>query len=268
MIVRLVLIGVIGAVALLIAAILPRLGGGNDRFAAAQTLLADGRGDEAALLFDDPLWRGAAEYRAGRYRRAAEAFGETEDATALYNLGNAQAKLGLWAEARRAYQAALRLEPDHEDALHNLELVEAAEELADQIAQAERNVRQADTNTATNSINSESEKATEDPDGGSRRSIGDATADEDDSQVSGVASRPGRAAERDAEETATGATATLRGGDDAASAQVDGTGAATILRDSGQEAEILLRQIKDDPARVLRARLRAAYEIRQKGTDE
>jgi hypothetical protein len=30
----------------------------------------------------------------------------------------------------------------------------------------------------------------------------------------------------------------------------------------------LLRQIKDDPARVLRARLRAAHEIRQKGADE
>ncbi len=110
--------------------------------------------------------------------------------------------------------------------------------------------------------------ATEDPDGGSRRSVGDAAADDDDSQVSGEASRPGRAAERDAAETATGATATLRGGDDIQTAQVDGTGATTILRDSDQEAEILLRRIRDDPARVLRARLRAAHENRQKGADK
>lgn len=267
MTVRLILIGVGGALALLIATILPRLAGG-DRFSAAQSLLADGRGGEAALLFDDPIWRGAAEYRAGRYRRAAEAFVEAEDAMALYNLGNAQAKLGLWAEARRAYQAALRLKPDHEDALHNLELVEAAETLADQLAEAERKVRQADTDTATDAISRQGETATEDADGGSRRSVGEVEAGEDDSQLSGEASRPGRAAERDAAETATGATATLRGGDDTATAQIDGTGAATILRDSGQEAEILLRQIKDDPARVLRARLRAAHEIRQKGTDE
>lgn len=264
---RLVLIGVGGALALMIAIVLPKLGG-NDRFTAAQSLLADGRGDEAALLFDDPIWRGAAEYRAGRYRRAAEAFGEAEDAMALYNLGNAQAKLGLWAEARRAYQAALRLAPDHEDALHNLELVEAAEALADQLAEAERNARQADTDTATDAISRQGETATEDPDGGSRRSVGEADAAEDASQVSGQASRPGRAAERDATESATGATATLRGGNDTAEARADGTGAATILRDSAQKAEILLRQIKDDPARVLRARLRAAHDIRQKGPDQ
>ncbi len=264
---RLIMIGLSGALALMVAVLMPRLAGG-DRFSAAQSLLADDRGDEAALLFTDPVWRGAAEYRAGRYRRAAEAFGEAEDAMALYNLGNAQAKLGLWVEARAAYQAALRLQPDHEDALHNLGLVEAAKALADQLAEAERNVRQADTNTATDAINRKSEMATEDPDGGSRRSIGDATADDEDSQVSGEASRPGRAAERDAAETATGATATLRGGDDIQTAQVDGTGAATILRDSDQEAEILLRRIRDDPARVLRARLRAAHENRQKGADE
>lgn len=264
---RLVLIGAGAALALMIAALLPRLAGG-DRFSAALSLLADDRGREAALLFDDPIWRGAAEYRAGRYQRAAEAFGEAEDAMALYDLGNAQAKLGQWAEARQAYQAALRLTPDHEDALHNLELVEAAEALADQLAEADRNLRQADTDTATDAIASKGETATEDPDGGSRRSVGDAEAAEDDSQSSGEASRPGRAAERDAAETATGATATLRGGNDAAATLVDGTGAATILRDSTQEAEILLRQIKDDPARVLRARLRAAHEIRRQGVNE
>lgn len=267
MIARVVLIGTGAALALAIAALLPRLTSG-DRFTAAQSLLADGRGAEAALLFEDPIWRGAAEYRAGRYRRAAEAFGEAEDAMALYNLGNAQAKLGNWSEAQRAYQAALRLEPDHEDALHNLELVEAAEALADQLAAAERLTRQADTDTATDAISREGETATEDPDGGSRRSVGDVEAAEDVSQSSGEASRPGRASERDPAETATGATATLRGGPDTTGARVDGTGAATILRDSAQEAEILLRQIKDDPARVLRARLRAAHEIRQKGADQ
>ncbi len=264
---RLILIGGGAALALMIAVLLPRLAGG-DRFSAALSLLADGRGREAALLFDDPIWRGAAEYRAGRYQRAAEAFGKTEDVMALYNLGNAQAKLGQWVEARQAYREALRLAPDHEDALFNLELVEAAKALADQLAQADRNQRQADTDTATDAIASQGETASEDPDGGSRRSVGDAEATEDDSQFSGEASRPGRAAERDAGETATGATATLRGGDDAAATLVDGTGAATILRDSAQEAEILLRQIKDDPARVLRARLRAAHEIRRKGAKQ
>lgn len=266
---RLFLIGAGACVALAVAILTPRVLDGGDRRSAAVALLAEGRAQDAALLFDDPVWRGAAEYRAGRYQRAAAAFSEAEDAMSLYNLGNAQAQIGEWAEARRAYQAALRLEPAHDDALHNLELVTAAQELAEELAEAARKVRQAgDADRATDSINQQGKTATEEPDGGSRRSVGDAEAAEDASQWAGEASRPGRAAERNAAETATGATATLYGGETRIEAAADGTGAALILRDSGQEAEILLRRIKDDPARVLRARLRAAHEARREDGKE
>ncbi len=266
---RMVLIVVSAAFALAASLILLRVGGAGDRFGIALQLMEQDRGDEAAVLLDDPLWRGVAEYQSGRYRRAAEAFSNAEDVMSLYNLGNAHAQLGAWDEASRAYQAALRLEPDHNDATFNLDLVTQAKELEEELAEAARKVRQsAETGAATDAINKKGETATEDPDGGSRRSVGDAEAGDDVSQSSGEASQPGRAAERDAAESATGATATLYDGDELSETKSDGTGNALILRQSTQEAEILLRHIKDDPARVLRARLRAAHRARQERTSQ
>ncbi len=266
---RLVLIVVSAAFALAASMILLRLGGAGDRFGLALRLMAQNRGDEAAVLLEDPLWRGVAEYQSGRYRRAAEAFSGAEDVMSLYNLGNAHARLGAWDEARRAYQAALRLEPEHDDATFNLDLVTQAKELEEDLAEAARNVRQAaKTGAATDAINKKGKTATEDPDGGSRRSVGDAEAGDDVSQSSGEASQPGRAAERDAAESATGATATLYDSNEPSETKVDGTGNALILRESTQEAEILLRHIKDDPARVLRARLRAAHKAREEGNSQ
>lgn len=262
---RLFLIGVGACLALAVGVLLPRVGGDGDRFSVALALLAEGRGDQAALLFDDPVWRGVAEYQAGRYQRAADVFGQSEDAVSLYNLGNAQAKLGAWSDARNAYLSVLRIEPEHEDALHNLELVTAAQKLEAELAEADRKVRQADDESnATDTINKKGETATEETvDDGSHQSAEGVQATDDTSQSSGQANRPGRAAERDGAESATGATATLFGGEKRAETTADGTGAATILRDSTQAAEILLRRIKDDPARVLRARLRAAHQARK-----
>lgn len=57
----------------------------------------------AALLFDDPAWRGVAEYRSGRYQAAADAF---TAARMRLNLGNARARQGRYAAALEAYDGA------------------------------------------------------------------------------------------------------------------------------------------------------------------
>ena len=266
---RLILIGVGVCITLAAAALLPRIGGGGDRFSVAQALLAEGRGDQAALLFDDPIWRGAAEYQAGD-------IGAPPRPSVRPKM---PWRSTIWVMHRRNWAHGLRpvspiwrfcdLSRNTMTPLHNLDLVTAAQKLADELAEAARKVRQAGaSDDATDAINKKGETATEDPDGGSRRSIGDVQAADDASQTSGEASRPGRAAERDAAESATGATATLFGGENRTETTADGTGAAMILRDSMQAAEILLRRIKDDPARVLRARLRAAHEARKEGATQ
>lgn len=77
------------------------------------------RGDpaRAAGLFDDPLWRGIAAARAGRWQAAAEAFAQTDSAAAWFNQAQALARLGRYAEALVAYDQALIRVPGWPEAL-------------------------------------------------------------------------------------------------------------------------------------------------------
>lgn len=80
----------------------------------------------AAELFDTPEWRGAAHYRAGDYQAAARAYaqGDEDDPDTHYNLGNALARSEMYEEAIAAYDKALTLEEEHEDARTNRQIIE------------------------------------------------------------------------------------------------------------------------------------------------
>jgi len=75
-------------------------------------------------LFEAPEWRGAALYRLQKYKEAAEQFKKDASAQGQYNLGNALAKQGLLEEAKQAYEQTLKQQPEHADAIANLELIE------------------------------------------------------------------------------------------------------------------------------------------------
>ena len=101
----------------------------------------------AAEAFTDPLWRGNAWFRAGRYADAAAAYQEAGDAPeALYNLGNALAQQQEFAAALEAYDHALRLDPNLHDALYNRTLV--ARWLQQQQAQQSKSQQAATPKTA------------------------------------------------------------------------------------------------------------------------
>ena len=134
-------IAYLGVAAVAAGWFLPRVTQPLDRFSVAQALIADGRGAEAVHLLEDRVWRGLAEYRAERYRRAVEEFVQGEDVIALYNLGTAYARLAEWSGARVAFERVLALDPAHEDAAFNLSLVLQAEELQRQEAEAQRDTR-------------------------------------------------------------------------------------------------------------------------------
>ena len=85
------------------------------------------RGDyaRAAQRFADPMWQGAAHYRAGDFEQAAGAFARVATPEAAYNLGNAYARLGRFEEALAAYDAALADRPEWGEALTNRDAVAA-----------------------------------------------------------------------------------------------------------------------------------------------
>jgi Ca-activated chloride channel family protein len=78
---------------------------------------------DAAELFENPDWKNAAHYKAGDYAKALEAK-PSSNSEGIYNQGNALAQSGQLKEALAAYEQALKIDPNNEDARFNKELVE------------------------------------------------------------------------------------------------------------------------------------------------
>ena len=80
--------------------------------------------DQAAEQFRDGRWRAASHYRQGNYEAAIAELEQLDDAESHYNRGNALARMFRLEESLAAYDAALALAPDNEDAIRNRAIVE------------------------------------------------------------------------------------------------------------------------------------------------
>jgi Ca-activated chloride channel family protein len=91
-----------------------------------QGRLAFERGDfaAAATLFADPVWKGVAMYRAGRFKEAAESLAPLSTPDARFDRGNALLRAGSYKEAVAAYQQALQQRKDWPEAQANLAIAE------------------------------------------------------------------------------------------------------------------------------------------------
>ena len=105
----------------------------------AQQAFDAGDYERSAGLFNDPEWKAAAEYKAGSYEQVLETLKDSDNARTHYNRGNALAQSGRLVEAVAAYEDALKLEPDHEDAAYNKAVVEKELEKQKQEQQQDQN---------------------------------------------------------------------------------------------------------------------------------
>ena len=90
----------------------------------AYDLLSDGDPAQAAQKFQDPMWKGVAEYRAGDFNVALSEFSKFNTEQGNYNRGNTLAQLGQYEPAIAAYDQALKQNPNDTDAKYNRDLVE------------------------------------------------------------------------------------------------------------------------------------------------
>jgi len=104
--------------------------------------------EKAAAQFQSLDWQAAAQYKAERYQQAAETLQPLEQHTAdaYYNQATALAKAGQLKPALDIYEKALKLNPEHEDALYNKKLVQQA--LQQQDKQQDQNKQQSDSDSS------------------------------------------------------------------------------------------------------------------------
>ncbi len=77
----------------------------------------------AAQRFDDPIWKGRAQYLAGDYSGALESFSRVKTAQAYFYIGNTLAHLEDYPSAIKAFDNALTLQPGMREAAFNRDLI-------------------------------------------------------------------------------------------------------------------------------------------------
>lgn len=80
--------------------------------------------ESAAAHFRDPMWRGTALYRAGKFSDAIDAFAAVDTPESYYDQANALLHLMKFEEAIAAYKYALQMREDWPDAQFNLGVAE------------------------------------------------------------------------------------------------------------------------------------------------
>lgn len=246
--------------------LLPRVNREPDQFEVALQLIEDGRARDAIYLMDDPVWRGIAKFRAKRYRRALVEMIQHESVLTLYNVGTAYALLHEWHGAISAFERALRLDPGHQDAAHNLEIVKRAQLAEKELIEKQRKTRKLGRWNDGDREDKADQSGDENDGKQVRQDIdrGESVrAAKEETAASGMTDAEGLLGDKQkGTETMAG---NARDDDPNAQTPADTQIAATgvvRMQESAQEAEILLNRIKDNPARVLRARFQAIHRQR------
>lgn len=89
-----------------------------------QALMKQQQFKEAVTAFENKNWQATAAYRAGDYQQAAKRFEALNNEDGFFNQGNALAKMKAYDKAIKAYDKALAINPNNEDALFNKKLIE------------------------------------------------------------------------------------------------------------------------------------------------
>lgn len=89
-----------------------------------QRLFDAGDYDSAAVVFEDPMRKGVAYYKAGNFEAAIQAFGKDTTSNGMYNLGLAYYQNGNIEEAQMAFGMAVELDPNMEAARVNQKMLD------------------------------------------------------------------------------------------------------------------------------------------------
>ncbi len=234
----------------------------------ARALLEEGDSEAAAARFARPDWQAVAQYRAGKYASSAEGFALSDDADSHYNAGNALARLGAFESAIAAYERALEIDPQAEDAAYNRDLIrQLLEEQQDAADGDQGNQQSSESGGGADQSESDSQSEQTSEEG----SEGDSSS-ESESGESAVRSEEEmsqqdlEAVQEELERAAM--EAEQQTGDPSDEEQMSDSQLAAERRaqEQQQAMEQWLRRIPNDPGGLLRRKFR--YQYQRQGTDQ
>lgn len=257
----------------------------RDQQAAAA--FAEGRPADAATLFEDGEWQAASLYESGDYETAENRYAALSGTENRYNHGNALARTGDLEAAIEAYEEVIASVPDHEDAIFNRDLLKQLQQ------QEQENQQQSDQQQEGESQEQQQAGGEQDPQQGesqegsnSEQASGDANEEQDPRHAKGTQedseqeqNREQNAREGQSEDDEQHAEDELReqveqalrdqqeaeeaeDEQDKSRMQQLAERNAEITEDE-QAREQVLRQIPQDPAGLLRAKIHQRYAERR-----
>jgi Ca-activated chloride channel family protein len=227
---------------------------------------------EAARLFDDPEWRGAAQYRSGNFEASATTLAPIDSAEGQYNRGNALAKAGKIEAAIGAYDRALTLDPNHADARYNRDLLqkyldEHPEQKQQQQQQQQQSQSGGQQNQGQQGDSSQSDGSNDQKDG---QQSGDQQAQQGDQDKNGSSQTEGdseASQKQDGQQDEQAAANAAQQQESGAEAKDHAPGPEDVDKwASEQAAEQWLRRVPQDPGGLLRRKF--LYQYQRLGVDQ
>ncbi len=240
----------------------------QNRDQRARDMFEQQRHDDAAELFRNQDWRAASKYRSGDFAGALETWDAQDTDSALYNRGNALARLGRYDEALASYSQLLQRNPDHADALHNKQAIEEwLRQQQQQAGQDQSENGEGQQSQQAGGAQSEGQQSAQDS------KQGDSTQSAEAEQSQG-GQQPDEAGGAQNESESRPAEAQAQSQDDGEAPEQAQTEAAQDAppreevasvdeKMSQQAAEQWLRKIPDDPGGLLRRKF--LYQYRKRG---
>ncbi|MDP4546695.1 VWA domain-containing protein [Marinobacter sp. MDS2] len=228
---------------------------------------------QAAEILEQPIWRGSALYRAGKYDEAIDAFSNSAETTSHYNRGNALARAGKLEEALKAYDRVLEEQPEHADAHFNRDLVKKL--LEQQQKQNQNGDNDQNQNQSSKQDNSDSQNS--DSQQGDKQQSGDDSERQDgeqqDRQSSEKQNQDGQQSQ-DQQQQEPEQTEEQQSGSAQPSKQDPEQGpeaeapAPVTEQPLSQGQEQMLRRVPDNPGGLLQRKFLQQYQQRQTQRDE
>ena len=202
----------------------------------AQKALQQERAADAAVLAKDPAIAGEAFYRSGDFVHAGQSWSQLDQVDSHYNRGNSLAQEGEFEGAIAAYDAALALDPEMEDAVFNRDLVE---QMKQEQEQQEQENSEGESSDEESGEDSEQGEQSEDQ-SSEEQQDGEQSDEESDEQEEGEES--GEPSKSEMEQN--------------------------WSEEDAQAMEQWLRRIPDDPGGLLRRKFRNQHQRRGAPADE